>query len=507
MSLAANITLYETCLSAARLAAERGNATACSMIEVAARMAWYQHPGRFADGALENPLLTLAARLPGGLTGSGTTTERVPAGRKRTLHVASEVLPSGGHTRVLSKWLLRDRTSPHHLVLTRQWHAVPDFLQSVLRDTRTELTILEPRSPAEARARKLREISRNAARIVLHHSPDDSVPVLAYAADLRDAPIIWFNHAHFSFSLGPTVADLVLNTLPVYAELARRRRGAQVTSLLQGPFELKSADSASVDKPAAKQRLGLPAESPVALTIGNRFYYTPQGDQDFFRFALRLLHSNKALHFLFVGVEASDPNVRPELRTHERAHFYGVVADPHPYYLAADVCLDAFPLPSIGATLESVLYGEAFPVLAYAETESIVRPSIPGMPARPSSAQAHFALVERLLSHARETREAAAELRKVLTEWDRRFGDQFEGIYATAAGAVAPARRVPEQAAQWADEDLAQAEVCGDHFLMHAQNLPTRWLRVQALGRGLLRRHLSVGDLITIARQRLKSSP
>lgn len=71
----------------------------------AARLACFAHSGRFADGRLENMLLEIARQS---VTTSGARPAR-GSGPERVLHVATRVLPTGGHTRLLANWIRLDR--------------------------------------------------------------------------------------------------------------------------------------------------------------------------------------------------------------------------------------------------------------------------------------------------------------------------------------------------------------------------------------------------------------
>lgn len=48
-----------------------------------------------------------------------------------------------------------------------------------------------------------------------------------------------------------------------------------------------------------------------------------------------------------------------------RIHFLGFVTDPTGYYKAADICLDALPQPSLGATVISAIVGISCPLFKY----------------------------------------------------------------------------------------------------------------------------------------------
>lgn len=490
MSLAANAFLYEACRGAAQRAVSANDPGAAAAIELAATAAWKLHPGRFADGALENLLLELGR----GVSEPGDEEASPDNGANLTLHVASEVYETGGHSRVLTKWMQLDTTSTHALVLTRQSIPVPRILREVWDSMSIPVTLMDASSPAMERARQLKSLSRGSDRVVLHHHPDDSVPVLAYASDKR-APVILFNHAHFNFGLGTSVAELVVNTLPYYGMVSQTRRAARNVDLLVGRGGLDPLDTASIDKKSAKVDLSLPLHGPVALAIGNQQYFTPAGNDNFFHLALALLAKRPDLTFIFVGVATDFRCIPDELRRHERVRFFGNVPDPRAYYRAADICIESFPVPSLGAVAESVFYGEAYPVLSYCESENILRPAIPGWPARVSNADEHFGEIVRLLDDIDATRRAARELRLRAAEEDRHPVKQFERLYALAESVPLASQPIPEMPAQSDPDDLMLAQAGGNRIAEYIDLIPSRSLRARCFAGAWLRGYLGLGSL------------
>jgi len=347
-----------------------------------------------------------------------------------TLHVVSEVNPTGGHSRVVAKWVQRDLGSSHAVVLTRQRAAVPAFLQRIWDDRGAPVTLLRAEEPVDVRARQVKSLASGFDRVILHTHPDDAVPVVAFARP-GGCPVAMFNHAHFWFSLGSTVSDIIINTLPYFQQVTRRHRFPRETALLRGGG-LEPLRWVVVDKRAAKANLGLPEEGPVAMTIGHENYFSPGNGYDFYDTAGKLMERQPDLTLLVVGVHETCPWVPERLKSSGRVRLLGPVVDPTPFYCAADVCLESFPMPSLGGLVESVAYGEAFPVPVYGPGENIVRVSLVGRfdyEFRPRTEEEYLAYVCRLLAARDETRGKAAGLRRVLVESDERYGEQFAPLY------------------------------------------------------------------------------
>jgi hypothetical protein len=197
------------------------------------RLAWDHHPGRFADGALENPVFRLGAS---GALPAAPAVPQISAGiggLPRTLHVATTIYALGGHSRVVAKWATRDVHSVPGVVLTTQTEPVPDLVGKAIADAKGEIIVLPAEQPMAARAGILREISRRYDRVILHTHPQDPVPVMAFAAK-GGPPVAMFNHAHFSLCLGSTISDVIVNTMEYFSKVTKQFRFPRQATILTG---------------------------------------------------------------------------------------------------------------------------------------------------------------------------------------------------------------------------------------------------------------------------------
>lgn len=398
-------------------------------IEFVVGTAYDGHPGRFADGSLENLVLREGRRLEDSVS---IAEMPVPTRtQSRTLHVASEVHTTGGHSRVLAKWVQRDLSSSHSVVLTRQNAPIPAFLQNIWTQREVSVTAFDACDPLQGRARRLRAIAREFDRVILHQHPHDTVPVLAFA-NPGGPPVAMFNHAHFWFSLGSTVSDMIINTMPYLRQMSQKYRFAKETALLTGMLGLEPLRWTNIDKATAKEHLGLNANQPVVLTIANGRYFTPMGGYDFFSTAEKLLEKNRELCLIVVGLGPESPLVSQRLKQTGRIRLLGRVEDPRPYYRAADVSLESFPMSSLGGFWETVAYGEAFPVQIYGPGENILHlghPLFDRFAPRARTEREYLDCISDLLAAKVETREKAAQIRKEIVEEDLHYGDQFPRLY------------------------------------------------------------------------------
>ena len=115
----------------ARMGPRHRMATA-ALVEATAEFCEFNHPGRFADGALENYLLDLIDDSEP--TVEVQATPMSAFSRRRVLHVATQVCGVGGHTRTIRHWIAADSESQHSLLLTSQGDAaIPNWLGDAVR--------------------------------------------------------------------------------------------------------------------------------------------------------------------------------------------------------------------------------------------------------------------------------------------------------------------------------------------------------------------------------------
>jgi len=333
----------------------------------------------------------------------------------RTLHLATRLFGEGGHSRVLVKWVERDKSSEHIIVLTDQRESVPDFLQQIINRSKNYFLCLPNNGSIVKRAAMVRSISQTCDRVILHNHPNDVIPVLAFAKE-GGPPVAMFNHAHFSFNLSSTVSDMIINTLEYFRNISERYRSAKSTAILSGVSGLLPSNSKSFDKEVAKQKLSLPKNAPVIMSIAQEHYFRPMAGYNFFRTARCILRKLPDSYLMIVGVGKNSPLVPDDLRTNPHMLLMGYVENPILHYRASDICLESFPMPSLGAVTEAVAYGEAYPVPVYGPGDCILRIPRPIFTFRPTDEEAY---VEYVASLARRKEEIHAEARKMRAKLER----------------------------------------------------------------------------------------
>jgi glycosyltransferase involved in cell wall biosynthesis len=425
--------------------------TSLASIQLIAEFAHAHHPGRFADGAIENRALEIGADLerhrrnvaPLDIDLAGSEIRQTAA--RMILHIATAVKAIGGHTRTIQNWVKNDPTSSHSLLLIDQKDLrIPEWLIDPIRASGGLLIRLPAEAPLMAKALWVREISRSRADlVVLHHTAFDIVPTVAFA--IEDCPpVAILNHADHIFWLGSSVADIIINLRSIGSRLSELRRFVRHNTTL--PIPLSQPDE-TISRKLARERLGIPPDRIVLLSIGRAEKYQPSATHDFFATTRKILEHHPEAHLYIIGVSEAEAVWNQLGPTHPRAHPMGVVEDPSAYRAAADIYLEGFPFGSQTALLESSLAGIP-PVTAFAPPLELVvtnDDAIADLITNPRDEDEYIDRVSELVGDTEKRRSLGSALRdRMLAHhtgegWQRRLHD----VYAEACGLKHEPRPIP----------------------------------------------------------------
>jgi hypothetical protein len=313
------------------------------------------HPcGILYSNALETLLQTLALTIPA--APSQTVKEN------RFLHVVTRCYASGGHTRVLERWIAASPpTQSHDVVLISQGgRLVPQYLQEVVKQKSGEILKLTPGFPLE-KAAKLRALAGGYSAIILHAHPYDIVPMLALSHPEFSRPVVLFNHADHLFWLGTSLADLVVNFRSTTLEIGREARAITHDSVLPLPMkavpERLKPDVEAVS--SIKSSLGFSSSCKVIVTIASAYKYVPAGGYDFLATVKEILRLEPEAVLLAIGPSKRDLQWRKaEKEFKGRIRALGIIPNSEldRYLSIADVAVESFPVNSPTALMELARY-------------------------------------------------------------------------------------------------------------------------------------------------------
>jgi hypothetical protein len=359
-AMAANdavLTRLEAVAEAFAAAGSYDDVAACA--QIASRIAWMNHPGRFASARLERVLREGAATIPSvPYAGSGG------GDPKRVLHVLTEAYETGGHTRLAWRWMLQDAARVHAVAMTRNRPVPSALLAAVEQRGGISVDVADPAATLLERAQRLRVLASTFDLVLLHVHPDDPVASLAFAGQTDRPPVAFVNHADHLFWLGREAADLVVNNRDVALRISRERRGIAPSRNTMLPLPLVGVAPRGGDREQARRELGIGPDQVLLLTIGSEYKFGPIGGAHFLDAAEPVVAEHPETVLLAVGPADQGRFADARRRTGGRVRALGGLRSVDHLYAAADVYLESYPCSSGTAVREAAAYGA--PVVTFA---------------------------------------------------------------------------------------------------------------------------------------------
>lgn len=453
---------------ACHAAKEFRDAAAMAWANVAGRLTYGFHPGFYAHPELEQLLLSIGSRHAGGIMVPNFP-GRLP-GQKHWVHVLTTALPVGGHTRLVEKWIHNACATTgdrHSVILLDQGdNSCPEWLVEAAEFGGGMCLALPDHLDPLGRALALRDLVRTCAdMVVLHTHPYDPIPTVAFA-EAGGPPVVLVNHADHVFWLGVSVTDLVADIRPVGQRLSLQRRGARRSALL--PIPLLAPENLS-ERSVCRERLGLPGDKTLLLSVGTSYKYKAFGNLDFPGAMLETARRNPGALILVIGPSADEPAWQKVIEQGEGSiRVLGVVRGIQDYYRAADIYLEGFPIGSGTASLDAALAGTPVVRAPMLISALLGIDPYPGMNSTAGTMEDYYLDLDRFIRDTDFRIAAAAEQKATVEDghmgqgWDahlKRLIDLIPATHEPATSVGEPDMRLED--AVWADLQAAQIHEAG----------------------------------------------
>jgi hypothetical protein len=357
LALAGNRETFEWFLAQARGARDAGRDNdAAVYAQMAAHSAWTNHAGLFSSSPLEGLLQQIGTqqaarspRAPRAGSPAGTTAGRI-------LHVATTLYGTGGHTRMVARWLSQD-ASAQDVVLTRQSAAAAHTVLAALgTPPGAVMSASDGTRSLTGRADRLRALAGDYDLVILHVHPDDVVPVLAFVPGHGTPPVLLINHADHVFWLGTSITTMLVSLRESGSLLSMHRRGIEATRCAVLPRPLDGLER-TTSREAAKAQLGLDPDTVLIATVAAGSKYEPISSPSFLELVTPVVASNPRLTLLAAGPSDEDAWTDARVRTGGRVRALGELSDPSQLHQAADLYIDSYPFSSLTSLMEAASYG------------------------------------------------------------------------------------------------------------------------------------------------------
>lgn len=275
------------------------------------------------------------------------------------LHVMTEAYLTGGHTRVVERWIGHsDENQIHSVVIINNNGVYPELLQKNIKARNGEFFLLN-NTNFLGKALDLRKLGLQYEYIVLHTHMYDPTATMAFGTEKFTRPVILFNHADHMFWIGKSIADIVADTR-IINTISKSRRNLENTFKLGVPIENRVIELKNKDE--ARKLLGLSNNKKILLSIGGENKYSPVVGDSIVPILKKILERQKDLICYLIGPSPKNAywkNIYEE--TSGKIVPLGSIAYEKEYFdyiAAADLIIDSYPIGGGTTMMDCVMSGK-----------------------------------------------------------------------------------------------------------------------------------------------------
>lgn len=268
-------------------------------------------------------------------------------GKKKELHIASEIFTAGGHTPLLRILVTESKNCPD-VLLTRSCDRNKSL--SILKINDSRLHVVGGKTYLD-KIYEIAEIINGYENVVLHIHPDDIICSIALHLVKRtnvNLHIALQNHADHSFSVGLGIADSVLE-ISTYGWNLRYQKGLIEKSSFVGiPIDKVGKVNNSV------------RSKDLILTGGSSYKFKPIGDHSLPRVLHLLFKSHPELKLLALGPGRLDFWWWPLIFRYGKRVKIKKLVSRADYLVSLDACriyVDSYPVTGGTAFPEALMLG------------------------------------------------------------------------------------------------------------------------------------------------------
>ena len=365
---------------------------------IAAMIAASPHAGFYVSPRLERMLVDIGRR-----TAKATTYTRTPnTPIRHVLHVVSEVLPVGGLTNMLTRWIAEDNTRTHSIAAIHHRGELPAATCEAVARTGGKIHRINHTPGFQtAWAEELRQLARQHDAVVLSIYGQDPVAIMAFAEPAKLPPVMYLNHGDHLFWLGASIADVVMNmreeaqTLSIARRTIEPQRNVVLPTMVSPAVRTRSREE-------AKRALGMAPDTILLMSAARGMKYRTVNGVTFAAPHVGLLKKYPKAQLLVVGA-GERPDWQADCAAVEgRIQPLPETSDTSIYFEAADIYVDSFPFVSSTSMMEAA--GLETPLVSrfYGEPEArifaINHPGIDKPTLHGSTEREYVAHLDRLIS-------------------------------------------------------------------------------------------------------------
>ena len=299
---------------------------------------WMRSFGYFYSTKLEHFLISAAESIGhdcGGIEYKNNT----------FLHVMSEVNLTGGHTRVVERWIeLSDKYITHSIAVTGQQVTISQKMKDAVSSRNGEIVLLEETEDMLALGLDLRNYASRYEYIILHSHPYDIIPSIAFGTKKFKRPVIFFNQADHLFLNAKSIADVFLD-LRTDTCISKSKR--LINYSLKCPIPSDVSVKPHNDRITAREKLGLSYDDKIIVLAGSASKFFPICEDGLFDVIAEILESVENYLVCAIGVTLKNKHWK-SLKNKFKERIKIIPSIPYGEYInyvaAANLVIDSYPL-------------------------------------------------------------------------------------------------------------------------------------------------------------------
>lgn len=305
----------------------------------ALKFAVYNHSGYFYSNTLEKFFVDIAQKYD-------LKNYNISYKPNTVLHVMTTAYTSGGHTRVVERWIENTKNIYENKVvlLNQRKQKVPDALSNYA------ITIKE--KSKIKKALKLRELAFSYEYVVLHTHMGDSIATMAFGTEKFTRPVLFFNHSDHTFWIGRTIADKLLDFRTIFSTSKKYR---DIEDAVLCPIPSDQSNVNILSKAEARKSLNIKNNEKIIVTAGSDFKYRKICKDNMLDLIDKILSKNIDTKLIAIGPNSDDWKFLAEKYTNRLILLEIIPYDEYLKYLAcADIILDSYPFGGGTSLIDSM---------------------------------------------------------------------------------------------------------------------------------------------------------
>lgn len=273
------------------------------------------------------------------------------------LHVLTCGYKTGGHTRVIERWIENAPANQIHSVIQLKPNRSNLIaLENSVKSKNGEFVSLDNSLSVREKAIELRKMAMQYEYIILHTHMEDPIATIAFGSNDFTRPVLLYNHASHHPWIGKSIADLVLD-IEKDDPVTKEKRGITNTYFLGVPAREISMNVPN--KKEIREKLGLPTNKKIIVTCGSAARYVSIQGKHFLDYLIEIMDDHTCCYV--IGVKPKNREWKSRIKKSGKdikllgyINFNEGFLD---YLKSADLYLDSYPLCGGTATIDAISSG------------------------------------------------------------------------------------------------------------------------------------------------------